>query len=250
MVALRRVTKRIRVLGSRPEPLRSALMIRLDIFFPQVEIQSLSGRLAPPLRGATGPGGAHRIASLRGHGEAAATRASSSLFSSDPSAQWVLAGSISGLCLLSGHIAGFFGGIVGLAYPTYLSIKALEAGSAPAEGGAGCAHEKAKRELLTYWVCFSLLSLAESLVGPWVKQIQHYEAIKVGVLFWLHRHGARSIYSKWLRPVIRENEARVETVVNEVAGQAEERFIALKARTSHNLRAMARATISSMNPAH
>ena len=71
-------------------------------------------------------------------------------------------------------------------------------------------------------MCFSLLSLAESLVGLWVKQIQHYKAIKVGVLFWLHGQGARSIYSKWLRPVIREIKAHIEEVVNEVAGQEEE----------------------------
>ena len=211
-------------------------------FLLQIEIKSLSGSIAPPFRGAVVQRETHRIESLRGYGEVSEMRASASLWSSDPSAQWVLAGSISGLCLLSARIAVFFGGVVGLAYPTYLSIKALESGSS-----AG-AHEKAKRELLTYWVCFSLLSLIEGLMGPWVRQMRHYEALKVALLFWLHRHGARSIYSKWLRPVIRENEARVEKVVNEVAGEAEERFKALKAQTSYHLRALARAAISSINP--
>ena len=60
-----------------------------------------------------------------------------SVWSSDPSAQWVLAGSISGLCLLSGHIAAVFGGLVGLAYPAYLSIKALESSTADAAPTAG-----------------------------------------------------------------------------------------------------------------
>jgi hypothetical protein len=53
---------------------------------------------------------------------------------------------------------------------------------------------------------------------------------------------------KWLRPVIKENEARVEEVVSEVAGHVEGRFVALKAHTSHTLRTLVRSTIASLNP--
>ena len=103
---------------------------------------------------------AFRVDSLRGHGSASELRA-------DPSALWVLVGSISGLCLLSGHIASLFSGLVGLAYPTYLSVKALESHDQPTEGKG----QDAKQELLIYWVCYALLLLAENLVGPWLSQV-------------------------------------------------------------------------------
>ena len=126
-----------------------------------MEISSLTRAVAP--RSALLGAHAHRVESLRGFGESAAAARPA-----DPSALWVLAGSISGLCLLSGHIAAAFGGLVGLAYPAYLSVKALESpdGQAPASSAAD-----AKRNLLTYWICYSLLQLVEGIAGPWMSQV-------------------------------------------------------------------------------
>ena len=122
---------------------------------------------------------AYRIESLRGCGETSGSAERPSAGSlSDPSAQWVLAGSISGLCLLSGHIATVIGSLVGLAYPAYLSIKALEAAdSGPEAENASEPQGKhprdEKRELLTYWVCYALLQMAEGIMGPWIHQVLH-----------------------------------------------------------------------------
>ena len=165
-----------------------------------------------------------RVESLRGNGEVLQR---TSILRQDPSAQWVLAGSITGLCLLSGHIAAFFCGIVGLLYPAYLSLKALESAT-PADEGCGARAKNArdpKQELLMYWVCYSILHLAEGIMGPCVSQIQHYEAVKVAVLVWLHRQGARSMYDKWLHSAIKEMEAHTEEVVNTVAMQVEICFL-------------------------
>lgn len=174
-----------------------------------------------------GPHAHLRVESLRGNGEVLQR---TSVLRQDPSAQWVLAGSITGLCLLSGHIAAFFCGIVGLLYPAYLSLKALESATPAAEAAAGCGASAKnardpKQELLMYWVCYSILHLAEGIMGPCVSQIQHYEAVKVAVLVWLHRQGARSMYDKWLHSAIKEMEAHTEEVVNDVAMQVEMCFL-------------------------
>ena len=62
-------------------------------------------------------------------------------------------------------------------------------------------------------------------MGPCVSQIQHYEAVKVAVLVWLHRQGARSMYDKWLHSAIKGMEAHTEEVVNDVAIQVQICFL-------------------------
>jgi hypothetical protein len=218
-----------------------------------VHFNSLSRTLMPPHAGGLPLAAAHRVQSLRGNGDAAALRSAP-----DPSAQWVLAGSVSGLCLLSANVAALFAAVVGLAYPAYLSIKAIEleadreaSGDAKPSDAACSATSDVKPALLTYWVCYALVLLAEGFAGfsgLQLSRAKNYHVFKVALLVWLHRKGALSLYSKCLRPMIKTNEGLVEEWVREVTEAVEGQYHEIKRRSSVALRSLGGRLVSSLRP--
>jgi len=125
---------------------------------------------------------------------------------SSASTNLVVAASVTSICLLSSHAAAAIGMVVGVMYPAYLSLKALE------QGGAGDSSAVAEvQRLLTYWVAFALLQVAETALAPLLAAgFRHYHAAKVALLVWMHHAGARAVYSKWLRPLAVRHDADVE----------------------------------------
>ncbi|EKX36502.1 hypothetical protein GUITHDRAFT_165712 [Guillardia theta CCMP2712] len=198
--------------------------------------KSIGQKQMMTLRGGNSEGGSK---AQSGEANVPAASSSSQRAADATSAYWVIAGVITGLCLLSGQLAIIAGNIVGLAYPTYYSLKALNQSKQP--GG-----ELLQARLLTYWTCFALLQLVEGVVMPWRWNIPHYYAVKVVLLVWMHNEGARAIYNKWLKPLARTHEGKVEAKLSEAVELVQDRVALLKSITSHALRNFARSVIQSI----
>mmetsp|Transcript_45376 Transcript_45376/g.107618 ORF Transcript_45376/g.107618 Transcript_45376/m.107618 type:complete len:251 (+) Transcript_45376:119-871(+) len=159
------------------------------------------------------------------------------LFGGQPSTLWLFSGVLTALCLLSAHVASIIGNCVGLAYPTYCSLKVLEEGSKDTVAS----HTK----LLTYWVTFAVVQLAESVFAPITSSLPHYHAAKVALLIWMQHEGARAVYTRWLQPLHREHTQKVEGFVEEGCSKVEKALSDVRAQCSQGLRSALRKIINS-----
>ena len=86
--------------------------------------------------------------------------------------------------------------IVGVIYPVFKSIKALETRRTDDD-----------QQWLTYWCLFSLFQLADSLACCLLHYIPFYKLIKLLILIWLQNpltNGAQVIYEDRLSPLAKK----------------------------------------------
>ncbi|KAJ2782877.1 hypothetical protein H4R18_002026 [Coemansia javaensis] len=123
---------------------------------------------------------------------------------------------------LYAHALDLLTNLVGVAYPAYQSILCIEYGELPPEcvhapefsTAAGQPLDRAlglagpnldKKQWLTYWAIFGLLTTADHWAGPILRLFPMYRLAKIGVLIWAqHRryNGAAWLYDTLVRPLL------------------------------------------------
>ena len=96
--------------------------------------------------------------------------------------------------------------IIGLIYPSYMSFKAIEGGS-----------QDSIAHWLIYWIVFGFLSLADSLLGFFLKFIPFFYLIKILFLVWLFypkTKGALLLYNDFVKPQLEKHQDKIDKFLN------------------------------------
>ncbi len=107
--------------------------------------------------------------------------------------------------------ASLFTTLIGVAYPTFKSIIALETPSAEDD-----------KQWLTYWCIFGFLSVIDDFGCCILNYIPYYYFIKVCILIWLFNpatQGASVLYNKVVSPLLKKYDAQIQEfskMINEV----------------------------------
>lgn len=118
-----------------------------------------------------------------------------------------------GVCcafVLIGILEVYITNIVGILYPAYCSIKAIESVGADDD-----------KQWLTYWVVFGLFSILDLFSGFILRFIPFYFFVKLIFLIWLfmpNMKGATFVYDKFLIKYFKKYESEMDRLVNEVDG--------------------------------
>lgn len=118
-----------------------------------------------------------------------------------------------GVCLafvFIGYFDIYITNIVGILYPAYWSIKAIES--------SGVDDDK---QWLTYWVVFGLFSIIDLFSGFILHFIPFYFFIKLSFLIWCFMpnfKGAIFVYDKFLVKLFKKYETVLDKVANDING--------------------------------
>merc|ERR1712212_681508 len=107
---------------------------------------------------------------------------------------------------------------IGFLYPAYSSIKAIES------------HNKDDdTKWLIYWVVFATFSMLESISDIIIGWLPFYWLSKCLFLVWCMSpaNGSAIVYRMVILPIFRENEAKIDKVVNKAVNQGKEKFAEL-----------------------
>merc|ERR1712212_83854 len=118
----------------------------------------------------------------------------------------------------SGHAGQLVCNAIGFLYPAYSSIKAIES------------HKKEDdTKWLTYWVVYATFSMLESFSDIIIGWLPFYWLSKCLFLVWCMSpaNGSAIVYRTIILPIFRENEAKIDKVVNKAVNQGKEKFAEL-----------------------
>ncbi|CAJ0594676.1 unnamed protein product [Cylicocyclus nassatus] len=121
---------------------------------------------------------------------------------------------LQGLYLIFGHFAELVCNFMGLIYPAYVSIKAIET-----------ATKEDDTQWLTYWVVFATLSVVEFFSHQILSVFPVYWLVKSLFLLWLYLPstlGAKTVYHRFIQPVFLKHGAELEKNVGDIAGKAKD----------------------------
>eukprot|EP00356_Strombidium_inclinatum_P012481 CAMPEP_0170481626 /NCGR_PEP_ID=MMETSP0208-20121228/1998_1 /TAXON_ID=197538 /ORGANISM="Strombidium inclinatum, Strain S3" /LENGTH=215 /DNA_ID=CAMNT_0010754367 /DNA_START=17 /DNA_END=664 /DNA_ORIENTATION=+ len=105
-------------------------------------------------------------------------------------------------------ISGFLVQVVGVMYPVFKSVQALESKRTDDD-----------HQWLTYWFIFSLFQLAEHTLQILVNYIPFYQLIKILFLIWLQNpvtRGAEKIYEERLAHLIKKYKTEIEQLAEAI----------------------------------
>lgn len=121
--------------------------------------------------------------------------------------QIVLGGFVVLLVLIFIGTADFFlTALVGIAYPSYMSFKALH-----------FQDNDSILQWLVYWVIFGLISVGDRCLGFLLAFIPFYSLFKLLVIVWLFypkTRGAQKLYLDYLKPALDTHREAIEKVLN------------------------------------
>ncbi|KAJ2740485.1 hypothetical protein GGI20_005778 [Coemansia sp. BCRC 34301] len=159
------------------------------------------------------------------------------------------ASTIYALRYLYTHSLDLLTNIVGVAYPAYQSIMAIEYGDCKGDdlaensgfglnGALGIEEPSLdKKQWLMYWAIYGVLTTADHWAGPILRLFPMYRFAKIGILLWAqHRkyNGAAWLYDTFVRPLLppppqlppatalRRHSAKGVTAIRDNAGFGEE----------------------------
>ncbi|KAJ1937477.1 hypothetical protein FBU59_004736 [Linderina macrospora] len=111
------------------------------------------------------------------------------------------------------HALDLLTNIIGVAYPAYQSILAIEYGDMEyrqlrgeldkAMGETGPNLDK--KQWLMYWAIYGVLTTADHWAGPILKMFPFYRVAKIAVLLWAQHHkynGAAWLYDTFVKPLL------------------------------------------------
>lgn len=110
--------------------------------------------------------------------------------------------------VLIGYLDVYITNFIGIVYPAYWSIKAIESKESDDD-----------KQWLTYWVLFSLFSLVDLFLGSFLKFIPFYFVFKMIFLIWLMApmtKGAIFIYDKILIKIFKKYESKLDELSNTI----------------------------------
>jgi len=123
------------------------------------------------------------------------------------------------LGLGSGYAGQLLCNAIGFLYPSYASIKAIES-----------SHKEDDTKWLIYWVVFATFSMLESFSDLIIGWMPFYWLCKCFFLVWCMSpmNGSGIVYRTVILPIFRENEAKIDEVVN----QGKEKLVELTEKTT------------------
>jgi receptor expression-enhancing protein 5/6 len=125
-----------------------------------------------------------------------------------------LSGLIAIFCVLE-FGTKWFGFLIGFLYPAYQSFKAIET--------AGSKDDD--KMWLTYWVVFGFLTVFDGLINFVFSFIPFFGILRIGFNIWLFHpktQGARIIYEKVLRGLLKRYEGKIDSQLNKVGETIEQ----------------------------
>ncbi|CAK68465.1 unnamed protein product (macronuclear) [Paramecium tetraurelia] len=118
--------------------------------------------------------------------------------------------------IVLGIAARFLATFVSMIYPAYRSIKAIESDN-----------KEDDRQWLSYWILFSLLTLADSSIGFVLEFIPFYHVIRLALFVFLFHpsfNGAEKVYKTVVQPVYlkyhKHIDQKIDQVTNKVKSQS------------------------------
>ena len=100
--------------------------------------------------------------------------------------------------------SSFFTRLIGVAYPTFKSIQAIETPSTDDD-----------KQWLTYWCIYGFLVVLDEFGGFILSYIPYYFFIKVCILIWLFNpatQGAKTIYNLAVQPILKKYKKEIEEI--------------------------------------
>mmetsp|Transcript_15762 Transcript_15762/g.37267 ORF Transcript_15762/g.37267 Transcript_15762/m.37267 type:complete len:202 (-) Transcript_15762:107-712(-) len=125
------------------------------------------------------------------------------LLSSIPTATLGTAALVGGGFLIGGAVLRIAGQVVGIAYPTFASFKAIEESKGPDQ----------TKQWLTYWTCFGCFTLVEAFADRLIFWLPYYYAAKLAFLVFLQHpktNGASILYEHFVRPLFLQHQGTIE----------------------------------------
>ena len=117
------------------------------------------------------------------------------------------------LYLIFGFGAQLLCNVIGVVYPAYVSIHAIESSS-----------KLDDTKWLTYWVTFGILSIIEFFSGILTSVIPFYWLLKCAFLIWcmlpMEKNGSYVIYHRVVRPYFLKHHKATDKFIDDVVGKA------------------------------
>mmetsp|Transcript_95763 Transcript_95763/g.206659 ORF Transcript_95763/g.206659 Transcript_95763/m.206659 type:complete len:176 (-) Transcript_95763:166-693(-) len=108
--------------------------------------------------------------------------------------------------------ASFICNLVGLLYPMYASVKAIESKDSSDD-----------TQWLTYWIVYGVFGFLETFIDLILYWLPFFYAIKIAFLVWcMHptTKGATVLYNSVIRPVFLAHEEKIDSLLNSSAKAA------------------------------